>query len=83
MHLIFKFLGGRKMAICLAAIAAITALSIVGKLEAEVAVEWITYIAGIGSGSIALEDGMRSARGTSYDTKTTHTTRTTRKEKPK
>ena len=69
MNPLFNFLGGRKMTICIAAIVAITALSIAGRHEAAVAVEWITYVAGIGSGSIALEDGISSVKRNRADTK--------------
>tara|TARA_R110002020_G_scaffold145643_1_gene319865 strand:- start:105 stop:302 length:198 start_codon:yes stop_codon:yes gene_type:complete len=57
---LFGFFGGRKNATVWIAIIAMSVLTGFGKVEVGKFIETLTWLVGLGVGSIALEDGLSS-----------------------
>lgn len=55
---LFGFFGGRKNTIVWVALVALTVLVITDHVKADKYIETLTWLVGLGVGSIALEDGL-------------------------
>ena len=57
---LFSFFGGRKNATVWIAIISMAVLAGFGKVEIDKFIETLTWLVGLGVGSIAIEDGLSS-----------------------
>ena len=60
MNDLFSFFGGRKNTVVWVALVAMTVLVITDHVEVDKYIETLTWLVGLGVGSIALEDGLSS-----------------------